>query len=84
MVGPAIHKIKTPSCDAIVAYMLAWGLDVDVSVEIIMHDNNLAMAGGGGIGVYSGRVNKNEGRKGTGYRLVPGHKPNTYRIIKIA
>lgn len=81
---------KRPSCDAIVYYMLAWGLDVDVSTEIIMHDNGLALAGGGrvdgkggGLGPYAGRVNKNEGRKGSGYRLVPGRQPNTYRLILI-
>ena len=75
---------RRPSCDAIVEYMLSWGLDSDVPVDTIMHDNNLALAGGGGLGVYSGRVNKNEGRKQTGLRLVPGVLPNTYRLIKLA
>ena len=75
---------RRPTCDAIVAYMLTWGLDHDVPVDQIMHDNNLALAGGGGMGVYSGRVNKNEGYKQTGLRLVPGASPNTYRLIKIA
>lgn len=76
--------MRSPSCDAIVAYMLQWGLDIDVHVDLIMRDNGLALAGGGGMGVYSGRINKNEVRKGTGYRLVPGARPNTYRLTKIA
>ena len=75
---------RRPSCDAIVAYMLAHGLDMDLPIDQIMTDNNLALAGGGGMGVYSGRVNKNEGRKKSGLRLVPGALPNTYRLIKIA
>jgi len=75
---------RSPSCDAIAAYMLAHGLDTDVSIDAIMRDNNLALAGGGGMGVYSGRVNKNEAHKGTGFRLVPGALSNTYRLIKLA
>lgn len=64
--------------------MLTHGLGCDVHVDKIMHDNGLALAGGGGLGVYTGRVNKNEGRKGSGLRLVPGVLAGTYRLIKIA
>lgn len=82
---------KRPSCDAMVDYMLAWGLNIDVSVEVIMRDNGLALAGGGrvdggggGLGPYAGRINKNERQKGSSYRLVPGLSEKTYRIIQLA
>lgn len=86
MVRRQVHEMsyKRPSCDAIVSYMLGFGLDFDVHVEQIMHDNGIALVGSGGLGAYSGRVNRNEGRKKTGLRLVPGKLPNTYRLIKLA
>lgn len=73
-----------PSCDALVSFMLTHGLNVDVPTELIMHALNVTLSGGGGMGAYSGRVNKNEGRKGSKLRLVPGVTAKSYRLIQLA
>jgi len=86
MDGQSLREISWPSptCDNIVEYMLTvHGLNVDVVTEEIMQAMNLVMVGGNGFGPYPGRVNKNEARKGTPYRLVPGAKNKSYRLIEL-
>lgn len=74
---------ERPTCDAFVAYMLRWGVDIDVKISTIVNDLGLAEVGGNGMGVYNGRVNKNERRKGSAYRLVLGKGDRTYRLIQL-
>ncbi len=90
MVGTAIHKMtkrdfSRPTCDALVAYMLdTWGLNIDAPAATIMHALGLAEVGGNGMGPYNGRVNANEQRKGSAFRLVLGAATGTYRLIQLA
>lgn len=85
MDGSALHQVtyQSPTCDAIVAYMLAHGLNIDVAIQTIMRDLKLTEVGGSGIGPYNGRVNKSERCKGSAYRLVLGKIAGTYRLIQL-
>ena len=74
---------RRPTCDALIAYMLGWGLNIDVPVEQIMQDMSLVMVGGNGFGPYPGRINQNELRKRSAYRLVVGKAEKTYRLIAL-
>lgn len=74
---------QSPTCDRFVAYMLRWGLDVDVEIRAIMQTMMLTEVGGSGIGPYAGRVNRSERAKGSAYRLVLGKAVNTYRLIQL-
>jgi hypothetical protein len=71
------------NCEAFIDYMLSQGLNVDVPTRIILGSLGLMEVGGGGMGPYSGRVNSNERRKGSKYRLVVGVDPNSYRLIEL-
>ena len=86
VVRDKIREVKYPrfSCEKFVDYMLHYGLNADVPVRDIMYALGLMEVGGGGLGPYSGRVNANEKRKGSHYRLVVGLEPNTYRLIELA
>ena len=77
-------RYPSPTCEAFVTYMLTHGIDVDVAVATIMQAMGLAEVGGSGIGPYNGRINRNEFRKGSGYRLVLGRAKNTYRLINLS
>jgi hypothetical protein len=85
MVRDKIHKVKYPrwNCEKFIDLMLFFGLNEDVPVSEIMFSLGLMEVGGGGLGPYTGRVNSNERRKGSRYRLVNGLEPNTYRLIEL-
>jgi hypothetical protein len=63
--------------------MLRQGLNIDVDSSTILWALGLTEVGGGGMGPYPGRVNSNERRKGSKYRLVVGVQANTYRLIEL-
>lgn len=85
MVRRPVHKVKYPrwNCEKFIDIMLFYGLNEDVPVSEIMFSLGLMEVGGGGMGPYPGRVNRNERQKGSRYRLVVGMEPNTYRLIEL-
>jgi hypothetical protein len=80
--GHSLREVS-PTRDAIVAFMLSKGIDVDIDVETILFELGLAYTGGGGFGVYTGRINAHEQRKGSKLRIVPGCLRKSFRLTQI-
>jgi len=63
--------------------MMHYGLNVDVAGSKIIYDMGLVEVGSAGMGPYPGRININEQRKGSPYRIVLGELKSSYRLIRL-